>query len=201
VLLLAAAPILLSLTACEVVTGPRANERCRVSAIGTTTNGPDGSVRCTKSGSLARWRTVAAPAAAPAPSQNAGDLSPDEARVLELANAQRAANGLPALAHDHRLSVAAQRQADDNARTGTLSHSGSDGSTVGSRVSDAGYPWAMVAENAAMGQRTADEAVTGWMNSPCHRANMLNGRVVHAGVGMATAASGAPVWFMVYADF
>lgn len=189
-------PVLLAVTACEAVpTGPRANERCRVSTIGTEASGPDGTVRCTRSGSIARWRVVAAPAAPVA----TPPISAEEAQVLDLANAERARAGLPALAHDGRLSVAAQRQADDNARTGQLSHSGTDGSGVGDRITQAGYPWRVAAENAAMGQGSPAEAVAGWLGSAGHRANLLNGEVTHAGMGTAVSPSGARIWFMVYA--
>ena len=41
------------------------------------------------------------------------------------------------------------------------------------------------AENIAMGQRTAAEVVEGWMNSPGHKANIMNASYTHIGVGLS----------------
>jgi uncharacterized protein YkwD len=50
------------------------------------------------------------------------------------------------------------------------------------------------AENIAWGYRTPPEVVTGWMNSPGHRANIVNRSSVAVGVGMVRAADGSPYW-------
>ncbi|GAA3328549.1 hypothetical protein GCM10020331_072940 [Ectobacillus funiculus] len=46
-----------------------------------------------------------------------------------------------------------------------------------------GISYSYAGENIAKGQRSADEVVTAWMNSPGHRANILNGNYTHIGIG------------------
>ena len=46
-----------------------------------------------------------------------------------------------------------------------------------------GIQYKAAAENIAMGQRTAAEVVKGWMESPGHRANIMNGTYTHIGIG------------------
>jgi uncharacterized protein YkwD len=76
-----------------------------------------------------------------------------------------------------------------------FSHTGSDGSDFVAREIGAGYPASgPSAENIAWGYRTPQEVVTGWMNSPGHRANILNCSSVAVGVGMIRAADGSPYW-------
>ena len=53
---------------------------------------------------------------------------------------------------------------------------------------------AAVAENIAMGQPNSDQAVRDWMNSPGHRANILNGSYTRIGVAAYVSPSGAIYW-------
>jgi uncharacterized protein YkwD len=64
-------------------------------------------------------------------------------------------------------------------------HIGSDGSTLGVRISREGYVIAGegAAENIAGGFQTPDSVVTAWMGSAGHRANILNAGYEHLGVG------------------
>lgn len=55
-----------------------------------------------------------------------------------------------------------QRHSDDQAAGGFMSHTGSDGSDIGGRASDAGYEWNAVAENVANGQGTVQEVFEDW---------------------------------------
>src|SRR6185436_5689145 len=52
-----------------------------------------------------------------------------------------------------------------------------------------GYNYSSAGENLAYGYPTSAEAVTGWMNSPGHRANMLNGTFSEVGFGFANSAN------------
>jgi uncharacterized protein YkwD len=114
-------------------------------------------------------------------------------QVLRLTNQQRAANGgLSALRMNSQLQSAAQKYAAHLAADGQFSHT--DGSQLGDRVTAAGYAWSGVGENLGLGQRTPDEIVTAWMNSPGHRANILNGAFVDAGVGIAIRPDGQIIW-------
>jgi len=98
-----------------------------------------------------------------------------------LLNAQRAANGLPALRANSRLTAAASAHAGDMVAGNFFSHTGSNGSSVGDRARIAGYCWMTVAENLAFGSFSTAAVVEGWMNSPAHRRNMLKSNVSEFG--------------------
>lgn len=142
-------------------------------------------------------RSVAPPAAEPA--AQAGALDPLLAEVVALTNQERARAGLPPLTIDAKLNEAAQNHSNDMARRGVLTHYGPNGESPGDRISAAGYDFRMWAENAAMGFRSAATVMNGWMNSPGHRANILNPSVTEVGVGIAYTSSGSPYWTQVFA--
>lgn len=105
------------------------------------------------------------------------------APVLRAINRFRIANGLSQLLFDTRLAVAAAGHARAMARDDFFSHTGSNGSKISQRVSKAGYPWRLVAENIAAGMQNGVEAVDVWIDSPGHRKNMLTEGLTHAGIG------------------
>ena len=84
-----------------------------------------------------------------------------------------------------KLSAAAQLHSQDMRATSTLSHVGSDGSTLVQRVERQGYPWSRLAENVAWGYDEVDEVVAGWLSSPGHCANIMNPDYRELGVGVA----------------
>lgn len=106
---------------------------------------------------------------------------------MSLTNAERQKAGIGALKTSPLLNQAAQRHAEDMARTGQFSHTGSNGSTMSSRVRQTGYVFRAVAENIFMQSpnNNAPEAVRGWMNSSGHRRNLLNARYTEIGIGYA----------------
>lgn len=114
--------------------------------------------------------------------------------VLSLTNQQRAAAGCAALTMNEQLAWAAKRHTDEMAATGNFSHTGVNGSTPAQRVSEAGYPYRVTAENIAAGQETPEEVVRAWMASQVHRANILNCELRELGVGYAKSRGGRPYW-------
>lgn len=122
-----------------------------------------------------------------------------QTELLNLVNNARRSAGLRTLTLESRLNTAAQLHSEDQARRQQMTHTGSDGSSVSTRVSRAGYRWSAVAENVAAGYTSASSVHTGWMNSPGHRANIMNGRYVHMGVGLARANNGVLYWTQVFA--
>lgn len=106
-----------------------------------------------------------------------------EAQVLTAVNTIRQANGCPALTLAPELSAAARQHSYDMAYNDFYAHSGSDGSDAASRTEQAGYYWLSMAENIAVGQDTVDGVVQLWMNSPSHRAAILDCRMRETGVG------------------
>jgi uncharacterized protein YkwD len=120
--------------------------------------------------------TTAAPPAAPS-----GGF---QQQVLDLANAARKSNGCSTpLKLNANLNKAAQGHSDDMVAHNFFSHTGSDGRDPFKRMTDAGYHWSGAAENIAAGGTTAAGAMDQWMNSPGHRANILNCGLVDLGVG------------------
>lgn len=70
------------------------------------------------------------------------------------------------------------------AAAGVMSRTGPDGSTMAERVEAAGCLWSVPGENAARGQADADAVMDAWMNSPGHRANILDRAFEEIGVGV-----------------
>jgi uncharacterized protein YkwD len=114
----------------------------------------------------------------------AGDAAAAD-RVVQLVNAERAKAGCRAVTVDQRLVNSAQEHSTDMAVHDYFSHVSLDGRTFDQRILAAGYP-NPAAENIAKGYRGADEVMRGWMNSPGHRANMLNCGITTIGVGLDT---------------
>lgn len=104
-------------------------------------------------------------------------------QVLELINNVRRQAGLQPLRLNAALTQAAQRHSTSMAYQDFFDHVGRDGSTIVTRIQQAGYRYSAIAENIAGGQTTASAAVQGWMNSPGHRVNILNPRYVDTGIG------------------
>jgi uncharacterized protein YkwD len=87
-----------------------------------------------------------------------------------------------ALAWNDKLQSAAARHSADMASKNFFSHTGSDGSSAGTRITQAGYAWSAWGENIAAGQSTVQQVVDGWMASPGHCANLMKPTYRHVGV-------------------
>ncbi|MDT0528757.1 CAP domain-containing protein [Micromonospora sp. DSM 115977] len=118
-------------------------------------------------------------------------------QVVALVNAERAKAGCGAVGVDDKLTTAAQRHSQDQADHRDMSHTGSDGSNVGTRLDRVGYSWRTYGENVAWNQKTPAAVMDAWMNSPGHRANILNCAFTEIGVGVAN--SNGPYWTQVFA--
>ncbi len=104
--------------------------------------------------------------------------------LLEEINKARARQGVPALKFDSKLNCAAELHAKDVGPKQICSHTGTDGSDVGERLSRCGYNGWQWAENIACGQRSASEAVQAWHKSAGHAHNMYNPEYTHVGLAM-----------------
>ena len=153
--------------------------------------------------------------AAPPPSQTSvlvepcpvGDLATTAAPAINalrsVAQVCGAANfsAVGALSWDARLAEAARAHSTDMAVNNFFSHTGSNGSTLGGRVTGAGYTWTVVAENLAAGPGDLSAALNGWMNSPGHCQNLMLATVTQVGLAcVRRQGSGqTPYWTMVLA--
>lgn len=105
--------------------------------------------------------------------------------LVDLANTDRAAAGLDGLTFDPLLALAAQQKADDMAAKGYFAHTSPDGKQPWDWVSNVGYEYETAGENLAVRFNDSEQVEQAWMDSPTHRANLLNGKFTH--VGIATA--------------
>ncbi len=103
--------------------------------------------------------------------------------MLRRLNAIRESKGLRLLQMDDRLNRAAQLHSDDMAARDFFDHKTPDGARMTDRADAFGYNWRRLLENIAAGQHDVKQAITGWMNSPDHRAAILDDAVKDAGMG------------------
>lgn len=114
----------------------------------------------------------------------AGEMPSEElSSMLTEVNRQREAAGVQALALDSRLNEVAQNFAADMSKNGYFSHTSPSGQTFDDRLAAAGIEFAAAAENIAKGEMDVAGVVGLWMNSPGHRANLLDPRMKRLGVG------------------
>lgn len=118
--------------------------------------------------------------------------------ILSAINGVRQANGRKPLAYNHRLEEAARTQARLMASRDQLSHN--LGTTLRQRVTAAGYDGA-VGENVAGGQRTLQQAIEGWLNSPRHRETLLSPRFTEFGLAVASVDPGRKSRYGIYWAF
>lgn len=104
--------------------------------------------------------------------------------LLKDTNEQRIHNGERILSLDSRLTAAAQRKASDMASKDYWSHNTPSGQTPWSFITASGYKYRTAGENLAYGFDTSAATMTGWMNSPEHRANILNESYRNIGFGI-----------------
>ncbi|MHA4287552.1 CAP domain-containing protein [Bacillus cereus] len=117
------------------------------------------------------------------PAEEAKSLSEFEQRVVELTNAERAKQGLPALKIDNELSKVARIKSEDMQKNNYFDHNSPTYGSPFDMMKKFGISYTSAGENIAQGQRTPEEVVQAWMNSAGHRANILNNGFTHIGVG------------------
>ena len=152
---------------------------------------------------VAACALVVAPAGASAATQGCADDASGvsdytaswEADLLRLTNEHRTGMGLVALQLDTTLTRAAVWKARDMARRDYFAHDDQATATAPART-----PWERLsacgwttggsrAENIAAGYSSAQSVITGWLNSPGHRANIENADMRYVGFGVANGTS------------
>lgn len=108
-----------------------------------------------------------------------------EKDLLSVLNRERAAHGLPAVRLSSGLVGLARKHSAEMARRNVLTHDSAAGRSFTDRLVDAGIPFAANGENVAESWSPAAESIhQSFMNSPGHRANVLNRDFDEVGIGI-----------------
>lgn len=105
--------------------------------------------------------------------------------LVDETNQGRIANGLPVLHEDPLLDTAAQQKANDMATNNYFAHTSPAGLTPWYWFQKVGYNFDYAGENLAVNFSDSQDVTNAWMNSPEHRANILDAD--YTDIGMATA--------------
>lgn len=109
----------------------------------------------------------------------------DQTSLLQETNIQRSQNSRGALALNGSLQQAAQDKANDMAARNYWSHATPEGKQPWQFIAAAGYGYTTAGENLAYGFDSSATTISGWMNSPSHRDNLLSGNFKEVGFGIA----------------
>ncbi len=112
-----------------------------------------------------------------------------ESQVVELVNRERAKYGLKPLTENWQLSRVARYKSQDMCDRRYFSHTSPTFGSPFDMIKSFGISYRTAGENIAMGYKTPAAVVEGWMNSPGHRANILNGAFTQIGVGYVANGS------------
>lgn len=163
--------------------------------------GKTGSGSTDTTGTASKPAQSTAPAASkpaaskPAASQPTGSsYSAFQTEVVRLVNVERAKNGLGALSIDSTLMKTATVKSQDMARNNYFSHTSPTYGSPFDLMKQYGVSYRTAGENIAMGQTSPAQVMNGWMNSPGHRANILNGSYTKIGVGAVQNSNGTYYW-------
>jgi uncharacterized protein YkwD len=124
-------------------------------------------------------------------------MNDSDKRMLTMINNARAQSrncgttsyaSAPALAWHCQLETAATNHSESMAQEDYFSHTGSDGSSPGDRITAAGYRWRAYGENIAAGYRDEQAVMDGWLSSPGHCANIMNPTFTEVGAGMVNGS-------------
>lgn len=128
----------------------------------------------------------------PAPTPVDSSIGSVRQQILDLVNAERKKAGLGSVSQESHLQSAAQKHAEDMSKRNYFEHNTPEGKTPTQQIKDAGYPltgkWT-TGQNIARGQKTAEQVMEDWMNSPGHKKNILNGSFEHLGVGYVSSGN------------
>ncbi|WP_457945610.1 SafA/ExsA family spore coat assembly protein [Caproiciproducens sp. LBM24188] len=124
----------------------------------------------------------------------ASPLAAYETEVIRLTNLERTKRGLPALTTNWQLSRVARYKSQDMINKNYFSHNSPTYGSPFTMMQSFGLKFSAGGENIAYGQRTPQEVVNAWMNSPGHRANILSTAYTQIGVGAAKKSNGTLYW-------
>ncbi|RYD55235.1 MAG: CAP domain-containing protein [Sphingobacteriales bacterium] len=127
----------------------------------------------------------------PTTNNSTNTASTSEERLLKLVNDVRKAGcncgsdyypPVGTVSWNKQLEQAALDHSKYMSDKNTLSHTGANNTDPGQRITAAGYSWMTYGENVASGYVDEEAVIKGWLNSPGHCKNIMNGKFVHIGV-------------------
>lgn len=108
-----------------------------------------------------------------------------EENIISLTNQARSEYQLGTLSHSSILDKAAQAKAEDMLARGYFAHTSPEGATPWEFIEGAGYNYIAAGENLAVNFTQAEGVSEAWLNSPSHKANILNKNYEEIGIGIA----------------
>lgn len=101
--------------------------------------------------------------------------------MLALINAERVKAGVSSLSLNSLLNNSAQSHAQYMAQSKDFTHNTEDGLKFDTRIKNAGYTWWNLWKY-SWNQRSVADVMQSWMDSPGHKANILNKNFKHIGI-------------------
>lgn len=126
-------------------------------------------------------------------------INAQQRHALDLLNADRAAHGLPPLRFNIALSRLAENYAQDMIKRDFFSHTSPEGLTPFERMRKHGIPFNYAGENLAFNASIRD-AQQAFMDSPSHRANILNKNYTQVGIGVKEGRNGRTYVVQEFSD-
>lgn len=125
------------------------------------------------------------------------ELTQDEQEVFDLINSKRVANGLSSLKIDDELQNVARIKAQDMVDNNYFSHTSPVYGSPFDMIKKFGISYRTAGENIA-GNSSNSGAVNAWMNSPGHKANILNSSFNYTGIGVVKSPKYGKVYVQMF---
>lgn len=119
-------------------------------------------------------------------STETSNMNSDEKEVFDLINKQRTNNGLAALKNDSEVQRVARIKAQDMVNNNYFSHTSPTYGSPFDMLKSFKISYKTAGENIA-GNSSNSSAVTAWMNSSGHKANILNSNFNYTGIGVVSS--------------
>ncbi len=133
-----------------------------------------------------------------APAETKATNGSYEAQVVELVNKERAAQGLSPLKFNAELSNVARVKAADLRDKNYFAHNSPTYGSPFDMMKSFGIRYTAAGENIAKGYMNPTSVMNGWMNSPGHKANIMNGNFTEIGVGYVSGSNGSGYWVQMF---
>lgn len=124
-----------------------------------------------------------------------------QSRVVELTNIERQKHGLKPVKENAQLNAAAAAKAANMFEENYWAHYSPSGKDPWGFIRRAGYKFSFAGENLARNFGTSEEVVRAWMDSPSHRANLLNGRYEDMGIAVVSGTLNGQETTLVVQEF